>query len=216
MAADLMRVSESDLRECCRQALRNVGVPDEHAELAVYVMDTADLQGIETHGVRRLIPYLIRIREGLINPTPEIRVRTLAPAVRLVHGDNGLGPVVAMTGLNAAMDAAAANGIGLASCTASNHFGAGAPYALAACKRGLMLLGGSNASPRCRRLGAASRWSATTRSSSACRAGRARILSWTSRSAWWREASCGWRPNAASPSRRSGRSTRRAGPQPIR
>jgi len=144
---NMILISPSDLRDCCHKALTRVGVPEEHIQLTLQVLVTADLQGISTHGTRRLIPYIMRMRAGLIKSKPKIEVHKSAPALRIIEGDEGLGPVVGMTGLSEAVKTAKETGVAFAGCRNSNHFGPGAPYALAACEQGVVCIGGTNAFP---------------------------------------------------------------------
>jgi len=138
-------VSIQQLKECGFMALSRVGVPENHIEMTLDVLVTADLQGILTHGTRRLIPYIMRLRSNLINPDPRLALHHLAPSTCLVDGDNGLGPVVGMTGLNEALRIAKKMGVAFVGCRKSNHFGAGAPYALKACRHNMLCIGGTNA-----------------------------------------------------------------------
>jgi ureidoglycolate dehydrogenase (NAD+) len=143
----MILVSESSLRATSLRTLKRVGVGQEHAEMTVEVLVTADLQGIKTHGTVRLPAYTKRILKGLINPKPKLEVTVPAPGLRLVDGDDGLGPVVSLTGIRLAIKGAKETGICLVGCRRSNHFGAGAPYALEACREGMISLGGTNAFP---------------------------------------------------------------------
>jgi ureidoglycolate dehydrogenase (NAD+) len=140
-------IPSARLNDCCVKALSRVGVPEDQIKLTLQVLLTADLQGIGTHGTRRLIPYIMRIRSGLIKAAPKIQITAPAPAVRIIDGDDGLGPVVGMTGLNEAVKTARQTGVAFAGCRNSNHFGPGAPYALAACEQGMICIGGTNAFP---------------------------------------------------------------------
>ena len=115
--------------------------------MAAHVLVVADLQGIKTHGTARLPAYIKRIRKGLINPSPILKVTVPAPALRLLDGDDGLGQVVGLAGIRAAIKGARENGVCLAACSRSNHFGPGAPYALEACREGVIVIGGTNAFP---------------------------------------------------------------------
>lgn len=67
------------------------------------------------------------------------------PALRLVDGDNGVGPLVGMHALRAAMQAASECGVGLAFARQSNHFGPISPYGLIAAEAGYASIIGSNA-----------------------------------------------------------------------
>ena len=147
VSAQAVFVQEQELRKHCNEALLRVGVPAEHAEMATDVLVTADLQGISTHGTSRLPAYVKRIRSGLINPQPHLEVRATSESIRLLDGDNGLGTVVGSQALQVGIDVARSTGICFVGCKRSNHFGAGAPYALAACRQGMLVCGATNAFP---------------------------------------------------------------------
>ena len=145
--AGVIEISHEELFDYGVEALQRVGVPSQDAQVAVKMLLMADLRGIGTHGIQRLLMYVARIRKGLMNPTPEIEVRTLAPAVKVVHGANGLGPVVAARGMEEAIRLAKDTGVSFVGCRDSNHFGAAGPYALMACQEKMIGIVGTNAFP---------------------------------------------------------------------
>ena len=128
-------------------ALELVGVPESDAVITTDVLLCADLRGIHSHGIRRLMIYIPRLQKMLINPHPKIEVKSVAPAMKIVTGDNGLGPVVATKGMYEAIEQAKVTGISFTGCRDSNHFGAGAPYVLMACKEKMIGIASSNAYP---------------------------------------------------------------------
>jgi len=128
-------------------ALHLVGVPEIDAKTTTEVLLIADVRGVSTHGIQRLLMYVPRLRKGLINPDPKISIETLAPSIKLVHGDNGLGPVVASKGMQEAIDLAKDTGVAFVGCKDSNHFGAAAPYVLMACREKMIGITGTNAFP---------------------------------------------------------------------
>ena len=140
-------VPYADLWEIGVQALQRVGVPEEDARTTVEILLWADLRGISTHGIRRLLMYIPRIRKGLMKPRPEITVESPAPGVRIVSGDDGLGPVVGARGMREAIDLARTLGTGFVGCRDSNHFSAASPYVLMACREKLIGITGTNAFP---------------------------------------------------------------------
>jgi LDH2 family malate/lactate/ureidoglycolate dehydrogenase len=109
------------------------------------VLLQANLFGLSTHGLSRIESYGERLLVRGIKPIPNITVETVSPALRLVDGDNGVGPLVGMHALNAAMDAASQCGIGMAFARGSNHFGPISPYSLFAAEKGFASIIGSNA-----------------------------------------------------------------------
>lgn len=135
------------LREMGIRSLLRVGVPEADAGVTVEVLLSADLRGVGTHGIQRLLMYIPRIRKGLMNPRPVIEVRSPSPALRIVAGDDGLGPVVGARGMREAIALAKTQGTGFVGCRDSNHFGAAAPYVLMACRDRMIGIAGTNAFP---------------------------------------------------------------------
>lgn len=140
-----LRVPADKVLHLTKTALERVGVPEGDAAAAAEVLVSADLQGIVTHGTRRLAPYIARIRDGAFRSRAEIRIETPAPAVAVVDGGSGLGPVVGRKGLDLALKMAAESGIAFVTCRNSQHFGALAPYGRLAAGAGKVCLMGTNA-----------------------------------------------------------------------
>src|SRR5262245_65886649 len=72
-------------------AFRACGLPDADATTVAAAMIEADLTGSDAHGIFRLAQYVRWLREGRINPRPQLELQQGAPAVAVVDGDNGLG-----------------------------------------------------------------------------------------------------------------------------
>jgi ureidoglycolate dehydrogenase (NAD+) len=147
MPSDQKLISYQELFEIGVRALEKAGVRQTDAETAVSVLLLADLRGVETHGIGRLLMYIPRIVKGLINPRPNMNIDSLTPALRIVHGDNGLGTVVGTRGIKEAIEGAREMGICFVGCRDSNHFGAAAPYVLMACEQKMVGIAGTNAAP---------------------------------------------------------------------
>jgi ureidoglycolate dehydrogenase (NAD+) len=129
------------------EALGRVGVPKEDAAATLEILLWSDLRGVPTHGIQRLLTYVPRLREGLINPTPRFTIESPASSLMVIDGDNGLGTVVGSRGIREATKLARETGIAFVGCRNSNHFGACAPYVLLACREGMLGMAGANAAP---------------------------------------------------------------------
>lgn len=138
-------VPETELRALGVRAFEGLGLPRQDAVDVVDILVLADLFGLSTHGLSRIESYGERLQVGGINRQARIRVDSPAPALRLVDGDNGVGPLVGMHALRAAMQAASECGVGLAFARQSNHFGPISPYGLIAAEAGYASIIGSNA-----------------------------------------------------------------------
>ena len=137
--------SEAELLELGTRAFQGLGLHEADARQVSRILVTADLFGLGTHGLSRIESYGERLAVGGINPRPQIAVQKVAPALCKVDGDNGIGPLVGMRALEAAMEAARECGVGVALARGSNHFGPISPYSLIAAEAGFASIIGSNA-----------------------------------------------------------------------
>ena len=142
---DKVVVPESELKKLGVQAFERLGLPPADAADVVEILVLADLFGLSTHGLSRIESYGERLQVKGINAEAQIQVSTPAPAIRLIDGDNGVGPLVGMHALRAAMAAAKESGVGIAFARNSNHFGPISPYGLLAAEAGYASIIGSNA-----------------------------------------------------------------------
>lgn len=140
-----VKIQESELRQLGQNAFEALGLLPKDASEVVKVLVLADLFGLSTHGLSRVESYGERLQVGGITARPEIKVERVAPAMVKIDGDNGVGPLVGMCGLNAAMDVARECGIGMAFVRGSNHFGPISPYSYIAAEAGFASMIGSNA-----------------------------------------------------------------------
>lgn len=140
-----VRHTEADLLDLGARAFTGLGMRPDEARLVAQVLVTADLFGLGTHGLGRIESYGERMLLGGIAPQPTIEVEPVAAALCRVNGHNGVGPLVGMRALHAAMDAARTCGVGVALARGSNHFGPISPYSLIAAEAGFASIIGSNA-----------------------------------------------------------------------
>lgn len=125
---------------------RKIGCPQEHANIASKVLLSADLRGIDSHGVARLSGY-VRLREtGRINPRPQIKIVHETPSTAVVDGDRGLGLIVAPYAMKMAMQKAENVGTGWVSVKNSNHFGIAGYHAMMALDQDMIGMAMTNAS----------------------------------------------------------------------
>lgn len=130
-----------------RDVFVKMGCPPDQAELATTVLLSADLRGIDSHGVARLSGYIRLWEAGRINARPEIRVVHETPSTAVIDGDSGLGLVVAPFAMQVAMDKARIAGTGWVSVRNSNHFGIAGYHAMMALGQDMIGMAMTNASP---------------------------------------------------------------------
>jgi LDH2 family malate/lactate/ureidoglycolate dehydrogenase len=144
---DSTTIEAEELRDWLRKVFAAHRMPLHDAEVAANALVKASLRGVDSHGVARTPMYCERMRRKVANPTPEIKVTRVSPAVSLVDGDNGIGLVVGHRAMAEAISIAQEYGIGLAGVKRSGHYGMGALYVLQAIESGCVGLAFTNASP---------------------------------------------------------------------
>src|SRR5436309_16107635 len=120
------------------RVFEHLGVPDVDARLAATVLQSADLRGIDSHGVARLHSYVDMFQLGRIDPKAKVTVVRESASTATVDGGNGLGLVVGPKANAIAMEKAAAAGSGWVSVRNTNHYGIAGYYVLEALKRDLI------------------------------------------------------------------------------
>lgn len=138
-------ISKQKAIEAAVEALYALGIPKEDAKDVADILVLADMMGISTHGIKRVISYGDRIAVGGINPQPNISIDQPSPTVARINGDNGIGPLLGQKALKRSMEMAKEYGVGITFVNGSNHFGPIMPYAYHAAEQGYMTFICSNA-----------------------------------------------------------------------
>ena len=125
----------------------HIGCSSEHALLASKGLLSADLRGIDSHGIARLNGYVRLWEAKRANPRPNMRVTYETASTAVVDGDSGLGLVVAPFAMNVAIEKARQVGTGWVSVNHSNHFGIAAYHAMKANEHDMIGIAMTNASP---------------------------------------------------------------------
>lgn len=139
--------SYTKLKEFAEKIFIKMGCPPQDALLAAEVLLSADLRGVDSHGVARLSGYVRLWENNRINPTPEVKVVHETPSTAVVDGDGGLGLVVAPKAMKVAIEKAEKVGSGWVSVKNSNHFGIAGYHAMMAMEHDMIGMAMTNASP---------------------------------------------------------------------
>lgn len=124
----------------------SMGCTPGDAVLASKVLLSADLRGIDSHGVARLSGYVRLWEAKRINAKPDIKIVHETPSTAVVEGDSGLGLVVAPYAMQVAIDKAKNVGTGWVSVRNSNHFGIAGYHAMMALEHDMIGIAMTNAS----------------------------------------------------------------------
>ena len=134
------------LRRFTQDVFTVIGCSAEHAALAANGLLRADLRGIDSHGIARLVGYVRLWEAKRANTKPRIQVVHETPSTGVVDGDGGLGLVVAPFAMNIAIQKAKQVGSGWIAVRNSNHFGIAAEHAMKALDEDMIGIVMTNAS----------------------------------------------------------------------
>ena len=124
----------------------SMGCSTKDAEIATKVLLSADLRGIDSHGIARLNGYLRLWEAKRVNAKPEIKIIHETPSTAVVDGDAGLGLIVAPYAMKIAIEKAEQVGTGWVSVNNSNHFGIAGTHAMMALEKNMIGIAMTNAS----------------------------------------------------------------------
>ena len=124
-----------------------IGCNETNADIAAQVLLSADLRGVDSHGIARLSGYIRLWEVDRINANPNIAIVHETPSTAVVDGDRGLGLVVAPAAMKIAIDKARNVGTGWVSVKNSNHFGIAGIHAMMALEHDMIGIAMTNASP---------------------------------------------------------------------
>ncbi|WP_242693124.1 Ldh family oxidoreductase [Sabulibacter ruber] len=144
---NLRMYSYQRLFDFSRKIFLAIGCPPDDAQTATETLLSADLRGVDSHGVARLIGYVRLWEAGRINATPNVRIVHETPSTATVDGDGGLGLVVAPKAMQIALEKAKVAGTGWVSVKNSNHYGIAGYHAMKALEHDMIGLAMTNASP---------------------------------------------------------------------
>lgn len=126
------------LRQLSEDAFRKFGFSEGEAHIIQDVLLRADLYGIESHGIQRMVRYHKTIEKGMIkiDAKPEVVFETPISIVMDAH--DAMGQIVSHQAMEMAIEKAKTSGVGIVSVRNSNHYGIAGYYAEMACNEGLM------------------------------------------------------------------------------
>ena len=126
------------LYKFCTACFRGYGFSEtESAEITEILLD-ADLSGIESHGVQRLIRYHHEILSGFVNRDAKMEIVRETPISATVDGHDAMGQLLSKRCMEMAIEKAKKCGVGMVAVRDSNHYGIAGYYTRMAAKENLM------------------------------------------------------------------------------
>lgn len=129
-----------------RDIFLKIGCNEKDAATATASLLSADLRGVDSHGVARLSGYIRLWDVQRVNTTPAKKIIHETPSTAVIDGDRGLGLVVAPFAMQVAIAKAKQAGTCWVSVKNSNHFGIAGHHAMMALQEDMIGIAMTNAS----------------------------------------------------------------------
>lgn len=125
-------------RAFCIKVFQGYGFSElESAQITDVLLD-ADLCGIESHGIQRLIRYHHEVTEGYVKLAAKPEIVKETPLSATIEGNDAMGQTLSVDAMNMAIEKAKAHGVGIVVVRNSNHYGIAGYYTRMAAEAGLI------------------------------------------------------------------------------
>jgi LDH2 family malate/lactate/ureidoglycolate dehydrogenase len=110
------------------RVLEAIGLPPDAATVTADCLVHANLRGVDSHGVMRLVQYSQSIARGDVNPRPAVEVLSRSGCTALIDAGGGYGFAPTLMAVELALELASEQGVGVVGVRNSHHFGMAATY----------------------------------------------------------------------------------------
>ena len=137
-----------DLKDYSIRFFVRHGVSEEDARIAAEILVTADMRGVDSHGVIRLDSYYgSRLRAGVIDPKTPLTVLRETPTSLALDAGAGLGMVAGYHAMTRAIQKAQEIGLSMVTVRNSNHYGIAGYYAMMGLPHDMIGISFTNSQP---------------------------------------------------------------------
>ena len=143
------QIDTEKVRHFCETLFAAYGFSIEESKTITDVLLRADLYGIESHGVQRLVRYHDEITSGQVDvkAKPEIVHDTKISAV--IDANKAMGQLASVNGMKLAIEKARNSGCGMVTVRNSNHYGIAGYYTNMAADEDLIGISSTNTEAIC-------------------------------------------------------------------
>jgi LDH2 family malate/lactate/ureidoglycolate dehydrogenase len=144
MPAKEIRVQGTQLVAFCQTVFAKLGLSEDDAFAAADVLVAANVRGIPSHGVARLLRYVNGLKSGAMVPDAQVEVVMDTPTSLVLDANGAMGAPISVRAMGAAIQKARDSGAGFACVRDSNHFGIAGYYAMMAMREDMLGLAMTN------------------------------------------------------------------------
>ncbi|MFK7692683.1 Ldh family oxidoreductase [Paenibacillus sp. HJGM_3] len=135
---EFVKVDKGKMKSLVSTLAQKAGMPEEKADFLAGLLVTNDLRGVFSHGSRQIATYARIMRDGMINPDPQIRMANESSATITIDGAGGLGYFAAYRAAEELIDRCRQFGIAAAVTRNHGHIGAAGIYSRILAEYGLI------------------------------------------------------------------------------
>ena len=135
-----VKYSVARMEKFCRVVFEKFGFNAEEAAQITDVLLMADLYGVRSHGIQRLMRYHKAIENGCVRIDAKPQIVFETPVSAVIDGAQGMGQLVSAFAMKKAMEKAKTAGMAFVTVRNSNHYGIAGYYTKMACDQGLMAI----------------------------------------------------------------------------
>jgi LDH2 family malate/lactate/ureidoglycolate dehydrogenase len=132
----VVHVDASALREFAAEVLCAGGLPTDSAAIVADALVSADLRGVDTHGVCRIPVYIERLGIGGVDTNPKMTFERRSDSAGVLDGCNGMGMLVGVRAVKETIALAKKTGVATVTVRGANHFGALGYYTMQIAREG--------------------------------------------------------------------------------
>lgn len=132
------RLPYEAVREFCEHAFMGYGFDAQQSQKITEVLLDADLSGIESHGIQRLVRYHKEITGGMVKVDARAQIVKETPVSATIEANDTMGQLMGIDAMDLAIEKAKKTGIGMVAVRNSNHYGVAGYYTRRAAEQGLV------------------------------------------------------------------------------
>ena len=95
-----------------KRIFQKYNLSNNHSKICADYLLKAEHINAQSHGLVRLKMYCDRLKKGLINSKPKIKIKKISSSISHINADNSIGFVAAHLGIKIAIQNAKKTGIG--------------------------------------------------------------------------------------------------------
>ena len=123
-----MQIETKKVRELCENIFSAYGFSADESKIITDVLLRADLYGIESHGIHRLVRYHDEITTGQVEVKAKTQIVHETGISATIEANKAMGQLVGVEAMKLAIQKAKTSGCGMVTVRNSNHYGIAAYY----------------------------------------------------------------------------------------